>query len=108
MKKLHFGEYFRDLSVAFAMFVAVFVMAPFFTKKGRLDPERAGAPGAVKKSSQLFESRLKAKNAGTYNVKDMLVNYIFLFVLYSYKYDIFKFDCMIIAKGRRRRYLPQQ
>ena len=51
MKKLHFGGHFGDLSVAFAMFVVVFLVALFFTKKGGLRPERAGAPGVPKKKS---------------------------------------------------------
>ena len=64
MNKLNFTEHFGDLSVAFAMFVVVFLMALFFTKKGGpepKEPERAGAPGAPKKNSQLPEFRLKAK-----------------------------------------------
>ena len=55
------------------MFVVVFLMVSFLTKKRRLkpeqagasrsEPERPGAPGAPKKSSQLLEFRLKAKRA---------------------------------------------
>ena len=55
------------------MFVVSFFMASFFAKKGglgpeqagagRSEPEQAGAPGAPKKSSQLFEFRLKPKRA---------------------------------------------
>ena len=47
----------------------VFFMASFWTKKGGVEPEQAGAPGAPKKSSQLLEFRLKAKRAESVNAK---------------------------------------
>ncbi len=55
-------EHLKDFSVAFAVFVC-FPAWFLFLLKGVLRPERAGAPGAPKKSSQLFEFRLKAKRA---------------------------------------------
>ena len=55
------------------MFVVFFSWLDFFAEKGGLGPEQAGAgrskperpgaPGALKKSSQLLEFRLKAKRA---------------------------------------------
>ena len=45
------------------MFVVVSFMALLFTKKGMLGPEQAGAPGALKKNSQLLEFHLKPKKA---------------------------------------------
>ena len=79
MKKCHFWEHFCDFSVAFAVFVVVFFVASFWTKKGgveleqagasRSKPDQAGAPGVPKKNSQLLEFRSKAKKLESVNAK---------------------------------------